>query len=172
MPDHRVHTEWQCPLPTFHHDGKISPGWCGWGVYVYTLSIYQQSRTKLWCMPQLRGKVHSPMSTLFLYVLCVRDYHKCPHNIPLLGITSFQMLCLIIKITYLTVQKNCKNKKRHAATSFSNCLKVVNSLKCKANLFFFPSVWKTLTLLKITINVPVVYMARDVMILMVANPFR
>ncbi len=32
--------------------------------------------------------------------------------------------------------------------------------------------WKTLTLLKVTINEPVVYMARDVMILMVTNPFR
>ncbi len=52
---HRVATAafWR----TFHHDGKISPGW--WGRRVHgtptPLSLYLQSRTKLQCMLQLRG---------------------------------------------------------------------------------------------------------------------
>ncbi len=63
------YTEWQVPLSdflaycAFHHDGKISPGW--WGgvcsvVHAYPLSLYLPSRTKLWCMLQLRGLIHSP----------------------------------------------------------------------------------------------------------------
>ncbi len=36
--NHRVHTEWQWPATfrrTFHHDGKISPSWWGWGVHAH-----------------------------------------------------------------------------------------------------------------------------------------
>ncbi len=32
---------------TFHHDGKISPAW--WGRGMHPPSLYQPSRTKLWC---------------------------------------------------------------------------------------------------------------------------
>ena len=32
---------------TFHHDGKISPAWCGWGVHTHPLSLYLPLRTKL-----------------------------------------------------------------------------------------------------------------------------
>ncbi len=44
---------------TFHHDGKISPGWWGWGVLAHPLPLYQPSRTKLWFTLQLRGQIHS-----------------------------------------------------------------------------------------------------------------
>ncbi len=43
----------------FHHDGKISPAWRGWGC-PHPLSLYLSSLTKLWCMLQLRGQIHSP----------------------------------------------------------------------------------------------------------------
>jgi len=46
---------------TFHHDGKISPGWWGWGVHAHSLPLYfLQSDTKLQCRLQLRGQIHSP----------------------------------------------------------------------------------------------------------------
>jgi hypothetical protein len=45
---------------TFHHDGKISPGWWGWGVQAHLLSLYLPSRAKLWCTLQLRGQIHFP----------------------------------------------------------------------------------------------------------------
>ncbi len=45
---------------TFHHDGKISPGWWGWGVHAHPISLSLQSRTKLQCMFQLSGLLHSP----------------------------------------------------------------------------------------------------------------
>ncbi len=32
---------------TFHHDGKISPGWWGWGRHAHPLSLYLPSRTKV-----------------------------------------------------------------------------------------------------------------------------
>ncbi len=40
---HRVHT---VATTTFHHDGKISPGWCGWGLHAlpsFTLSNIRYS---------------------------------------------------------------------------------------------------------------------------------
>jgi hypothetical protein len=58
---------------TFHHDGKISLAWWGWGVHAHPLSQYLPSRTKLWCNLQLRGQTHSPyfystpISTLWIY---------------------------------------------------------------------------------------------------------
>ncbi len=47
--NHRVHTEWQWPISGAHPimDGKISPGWWGWGVHAHSLSLYLPSRTKL-----------------------------------------------------------------------------------------------------------------------------
>ncbi len=45
---------------TFHHDGKISPGWRGWGYTPTPLSLCLPSSTKLLWMLQLRGQIHSP----------------------------------------------------------------------------------------------------------------
>ncbi len=47
-------------LRSFHHDGKNSPGWWGWGVHALPLSLYLPSRTKLWCTLQLRGLITPP----------------------------------------------------------------------------------------------------------------
>ncbi len=43
----------------FHHDGKISPGWKGWGVHAHPLSLQLPSRTNLQCTLQLNGQIHS-----------------------------------------------------------------------------------------------------------------
>jgi hypothetical protein len=53
---------------TFHHDGKISPGWSGWGVHAHPLSLCLPSRTKLQCTLQLRGQIFNlyPICTLWL----------------------------------------------------------------------------------------------------------
>ncbi len=45
---------------TFHQYGKISPGWWGRVVHAHLISLYLPSRTKLLCMLQLRGQIHSP----------------------------------------------------------------------------------------------------------------
>jgi hypothetical protein len=71
---HRIHTEWQrlCgDWRTFHHDGKISPGWWGWGVHTQRPSLYLPSWTKLQCTRQLRGGDALPLYFISTrYVLC------------------------------------------------------------------------------------------------------
>jgi hypothetical protein len=67
---------------TFHHDGKMSPGWWGWGVHEHPLSLYLPSRTKLWCTLQLRGKIHStyfystPICTLWWYPIRAKGFSR------------------------------------------------------------------------------------------------
>ncbi len=47
----------------FHHDGKASPTWCGWGGHALR-SLYLKLQAKLWCMLQLRGQICTPISPL------------------------------------------------------------------------------------------------------------
>ncbi len=79
--EHRVHrvataTFWR----TFHHDGKISPGWWGWEVHAHPLSLYLPLCSKLWCTLQLRGQIHShyfystSICTLWIGA-CMMDIH-------------------------------------------------------------------------------------------------
>ncbi len=54
-------------------NGKIIPGWWGWRVPAYPLSLYLPSRTKLWCALQLRGADTLPLFLLYPFmpfVLC------------------------------------------------------------------------------------------------------
>ncbi len=44
---------------TFHHDGKIRPGWWGWRVHDHHLSLYLPLCTKLFVVSAL-GQIHSP----------------------------------------------------------------------------------------------------------------
>jgi hypothetical protein len=46
----------------FHHDGKLSPSWWGWGVHAQPLSLYLPSSTKLWYENtiQRREQIHFP----------------------------------------------------------------------------------------------------------------
>ncbi len=43
---------------TFSHEGKISPGWWGWVVHAYPLSLHLPSPVKLQCTLQLSGQTH------------------------------------------------------------------------------------------------------------------
>jgi hypothetical protein len=52
----------------FHHDGKISPAWWGWGVHAHPLSLYLPSRTKLQCTLQLSGHVQCTHSPYFISI--------------------------------------------------------------------------------------------------------
>jgi hypothetical protein len=55
---------------TFHHDGKISPAWWGWGVNALPLLLYLPSRVTskdVVYTLQLREQIHSPY---FSYALC------------------------------------------------------------------------------------------------------
>jgi hypothetical protein len=70
--NHRVHrvamaTVWR----VFHHDGKISPGWWGWGVALplslYSIYHHKQSSGVRFCW---EGRYTPPTSPLPLYVLC------------------------------------------------------------------------------------------------------
>ncbi len=70
---HRLHrvapaTFWR----TFHHDGKIGPGWWGWGMHAHPLSLNLPSRPKLWCTPQLRGQT-LPLYLLYPYIYSVEN---------------------------------------------------------------------------------------------------
>ncbi len=60
---------------SFHHGGKISPGWWGGGdaLHALPLSIYLPSFTKLQRTLQLRGQTHSPIFISTLYVICCPD---------------------------------------------------------------------------------------------------
>ncbi len=62
-PDHRVHIEWQWPLSGVHTimmEKSAQFWWWGGGGARPPLSLYLPSRTKLWCILQLRGQMHSP----------------------------------------------------------------------------------------------------------------
>jgi hypothetical protein len=64
---HRVHRVATADFwRTCHHDGKISPGWWGWGC---TLP-YLPSHKKLQCTLQLRFRYTPPISPLPLCTLC------------------------------------------------------------------------------------------------------
>ncbi len=57
--DHRVHRVATAAFcRTFYHEGKISPGWCGWGVRAHPLSLHLPSPVKLQCTLQLSGQIH------------------------------------------------------------------------------------------------------------------
>ncbi len=65
--DHRAHwvavaTLWR----TFHHDGKISPAWWGWGEHSLPLSLYLLSRVVGTLLP--RGQIHSSIFLLYPYM--------------------------------------------------------------------------------------------------------
>ncbi len=62
---------------TFHHDGKISPGWWGWGLLAHHFSLYLPSRTKLHCTLQRRGQI-LPLIHLYPYMYSV----VCPWGYP------------------------------------------------------------------------------------------
>ncbi len=56
---------------TFHHDGKISPTWWGWGVHALPLSLYLLSRVVVYTPAERADS--TPISPLPLYVLCGAD---------------------------------------------------------------------------------------------------
>ncbi len=61
---HRVHRVVTAALwRTFHHEGKISPGWWGWGVHAHPLSLHLPSPVKLQSTLQL-GRYTDPVSSL------------------------------------------------------------------------------------------------------------
>jgi hypothetical protein len=43
---------------TFHHEGRISPGWWGWGLHAHPLSLHLPSPVKLQCTLQLSWQIH------------------------------------------------------------------------------------------------------------------
>ncbi len=67
---------------TFRHDGKISPGWLGWGVHVHPLSLHLTFAITYKVAVhtytfQLHGQIHSPFfistNIQYMYVLCECD---------------------------------------------------------------------------------------------------
>ncbi len=69
---HRVATAafWR----TFSDEGKIIPGWWGWGVHAHPLSLHLPSPVKLQCSVRSSwvGRHTNPVSSLGKYVLCAR----------------------------------------------------------------------------------------------------
>ncbi len=55
---HRVATAAFCRI--FSDEGKIGPGWWGWGVHAHPISLHLPSPVKLQCTLQLSGQIHWP----------------------------------------------------------------------------------------------------------------
>ncbi len=56
---------------TFHHDGKISPAWCGWGCTPTPIHyIYHHVQNCSVRTLQLRAQKNDPYFYSTLYVLC------------------------------------------------------------------------------------------------------
>ncbi len=98
--NHRVHRVAMTTFFTLHHDGKISPAWCGWGVHALSLSLYLPSQVKLWCTLQLRVQIHSPyFSCALLYSVRIKFFleprgdacHTKPSLCNLMGAASQTM---------------------------------------------------------------------------------
>jgi hypothetical protein len=59
--NHRVHRVATAAFwRTFSHEGKIGPGWWGWGVHAHPLLLHLPSSVKLQCTLQLSGQIHWP----------------------------------------------------------------------------------------------------------------
>ncbi len=72
---HRIHRVTTAAFwRTFSDEGKISPGWWGWGVHAHPLSLHLPSPVKLQCTLQLSGQIHWPcfistnICTLWFYL--------------------------------------------------------------------------------------------------------
>ncbi len=82
---HRVHRVVTAAFwRIFSHEGKIGPGWWGWGLHAHPLSLLLPSPVKLQCTLQLSGQTQNPVSSLVKYVLCGFRYttlwtvrHQC-----------------------------------------------------------------------------------------------
>jgi hypothetical protein len=76
---HRVVTSafWR----TFSHEGKIRPGWWGWGEHAHPLSLHLPSPVKLQCTLQLSGQMHNPcfISSKNMYSVPVTNSLKERH---------------------------------------------------------------------------------------------
>ena len=87
---------------TFDHEGKISPGWWGWGVHAHPLSLHLPSPVKLL---QLSGQIHQPyfISSKNMYSVgkLQGKSHLC---IPFLGIappqSQFPHSCICERFIY------------------------------------------------------------------------
>jgi hypothetical protein len=74
--NHRVHRVATAAFwRTFSHEGKIGPGWWGWGVHAHPPSLHLPSPVKLQCTLQLSGHTN-PVSSLGKYVLCGGNCHS------------------------------------------------------------------------------------------------
>ena len=61
MRGHRVHRVATAAFwRTFSDEGKISPGWWGWGGHAHPLTLHLPSPVKLQCTLQLSGQIHWP----------------------------------------------------------------------------------------------------------------
>ncbi len=68
---HRVHRVVTAAFwRTFHHEGKIRPGWRGWGVHAHPLSLNLPSPVKLQCTLKLSGQTLFHLYPYMYSVVC------------------------------------------------------------------------------------------------------
>ncbi len=72
-----VATFWRRYIPSVME--KLAQSGEGWGMHSHPFSPYLPSSTKLWCMLQLRGQIHSPYFLLYPYMYSVegRGAKRC-----------------------------------------------------------------------------------------------
>ncbi len=154
--DHRVHrlatvTFWR----SFIMMEKLSQNWWGWGVHTHPLSLYLPSRTKLWCMLQLRGQIHSPsFYSTHICTLCIRLCDRSLPNFPL-----FFTVCLQTLDTFLLTHIQYKHTQLSQHFNSVVCVVYISSYieknyeilrKKKKKLFKNLNIW-----LEIKFNSPV-----------------
>jgi len=109
---------------TFHHDGKISSAWWGWGVQALPLSLYLPSQAKLWFALQLRGQIHSSYfsSTPICTVLCGAAPIPYPTSCRLWSYAPLQCRLLTMPNAHAYCLKGCPPESNPLGNvDFSTC---------------------------------------------------
>ncbi len=96
--NHRVHRVATAAFwRTFHHDGKISPGWWGWGMHAHPLLIYYHHVQSCSVRSSWEGGYTPSISSLpYMYILCNVSRFWIPvHSSGSAGICSGKILQVI-----------------------------------------------------------------------------
>jgi len=124
-PNHRVHTEWQCPISSVHptmmeksalagEDGGCTPS------LFYSSYHHVQSCSE---RPNWEGRYTSPSSSLPLYVLCVPNTDNALLWVKkYIGQKSTWLQCTVHRVHYQVLQCSAYNAHRKLARSQANFL--------------------------------------------------
>ncbi len=135
---HRVHRVATAAFwRIFSDEGKISPGWWGWGVHAHPLSLHLPSPVKLQCTLQLSGQIHWP---------CFISTNICTLWLapPVPHANDFDSLSYGL-INYIDTKANCRHvvkKLTCKGTSWHVLIRVhILEIQLVMLVFFDPALW-------------------------------